>query len=50
MLPFDLSFDEIAPVVRPDAVAWRKIFIRARAHGSRRSGRPSPSTANAIAP
>jgi RNA polymerase sigma-70 factor (ECF subfamily) len=29
---FDLSFEEIAPVVRRDAVACRKIFSRARAH------------------
>jgi RNA polymerase sigma-70 factor (ECF subfamily) len=29
---FDLTFEEIAPVVRRDAVACRKIFSRARAH------------------
>ena len=28
---FDLTFEEIAPVVRRDAVACRKIFSRARA-------------------
>jgi RNA polymerase sigma-70 factor (ECF subfamily) len=29
---FDLTFEEIAPVVRRDAVTCRKIFSRARAH------------------
>ena len=44
---FDLSFEEIAPVARRDAVACRKIFSRA-APACARSGRALSSTASVI--
>jgi DNA-directed RNA polymerase specialized sigma24 family protein len=46
---FELTFEEIAPVVGRDAVTCRKIFSRAPCE-SRRHARASPSLAKSIAP